>query len=249
MTVNCTFKPAAKTPKPLMSDFGIPDDFSYSSFEYENQILNKRKLKFKIIFSSLILVILITISYIYNFVDEFFAYLIFVPSLIIFIPISDELSNHFVNSNAWELQYADEINAYIAALADWMFRQTEAGQGYWTILRGSAFEEAVAQFFNRRGCTAILTDVTGDGGVDIILTIGTDVFWCQCKGHAKPIPVAEIRRIAGATLKSKGSATPVMFATNGYTKPALAEAVELGVVCIDAKRLVELAPYSKISNL
>lgn len=145
------------------------------------------------------------------------------------------------------LSYSDNVAAYRDNLAAWEFTNSEHGLGYWQALRGIDFEHAVALLFKRRGCDVTTTKSSGDGGVDLVLTVGAKAFWCQCKGHAKPVSVAPIREIAGVC--SRGQAAPVILAVNGFTGPAIAAADELGVTCLDAADLCNLARLEAITSL
>lgn len=157
--------------------------------------------------------------------------------------VNDFVRGRYLDTNAFELM------TFVRETKQWIEFNTEQGFGYWRDQRGRQFEESVAKFFRRRGWKASLTRTTGDGGIDVILGRGSASYWCQCKGHAKPISVAEIRRIAGATIKSNGAAKPVIISTNGFTRPALDEARELGVICLDGMRLSQLAYKSEIIDL
>jgi restriction system protein len=145
------------------------------------------------------------------------------------------------------LVYTDNVSAYRANLAAWEFTNSECGLGYWRALRGIDFEHAVALLFRRRNCDVTITKSSGDGGVDLVLNVGGDVLWCQCKGHAKPVSVASIREIAGVC--SRSQAIPVMLAVNGYTVPAIAAADELQVTCLDAPDLCNLARLEAITSV
>ena len=240
---------AAKTPVPKMAEFGLPSDFSMKAYSDKTLDLEQRRrfiTRITMLFSFLII---FAVLLAYKIAFLMFSPVFFVIAYYLLKKPLNLLIASGVKSDDWELNLKDEAEDYSAAVAEWRFRQTEFGEGYWRGLKGIAFEKAVAEFFRRRGCTASLTGMTGDGGIDILLNIGEKRYWCQCKGHAAPVPVGEIRRIAGATLKSQGMAYPVMFATNGYTKPAILEAVELGVLCFDTVDLVKRAPLSLILEL
>ena len=122
---------------------------------------------------------------------------------------------------------------------DWNDRQTEAGLSYWKNMRGVAFEFAIRDFLTRRGCETEMTKGSGDGGIDLVVRMGSSTFWCQCKGHASPISVAVIREIAGVC--SRGGGRPVVIAVNGYTNSAIATANKLRVQLIDAHDLTHMA--------
>lgn len=251
------FKPASIGQKPTPQHFGLPANFSLSAYQHALEELEERRCAFArwgtaISFFSTVGAIFLYLDH--NSPDNIdLIWLMFSPiGIIIFYPhivAFNFLRKIAIRSNAWELSFGGKSNLYALAYSNWQFTQTEAGFGYWQNLKGVEFERAVALFFNLRGCSANLTKTTGDGGIDVVLNVGNRTYWCQCKGLAKPVSVSEIRRIAGASLKSKGSAQPVMFATNGCTLPALSEAQELGVICIDGIQLSELASRPKISAL
>ena len=178
---------------------------------------------------------------------------------------SDDFNWVYVGFIAWMIAYLgfvkDEIIerymkskvgnqlAYLRAYTEWKDFNSEKGLSYWRNQKGVEFESSIARFFERRGWKTQLTPTVGDGGVDVILQRGTQTLWCQCKGHAKSLSVSEVRRIAGATLKSNGAAKPVLISTNGFTRPALDEAKQLGVICIDAVRLTQMAYKSDLPIL
>ncbi|UZK70750.1 restriction endonuclease [Sphingomonas sp. S1-29] len=127
------------------------------------------------------------------------------------------------------------------------YHSLETGVGFWKPMKGIAFERAVMKLFISRGCKAQMTKTTGDGGVDLRLSIAGNSYWCQCKGHAKPIGVAPIREIAGVC--SKGANRPMVISTNGYTRPAIEAARELGVILLDTNDLVRIARLDNINAL
>lgn len=137
--------------------------------------------------------------------------------------------------------------AYGEALEAYEYNQLETGIGFWRALRGVPFERAIMRLFNQRGAKAQMTSTTGDGGIDIILTIAGQTFWCQCKGLAAPVSVAPIREIAGVC--SKGDCRPVVFAVNGYTKAARETATRLGVKLVDAPQIASLARMERVVTL
>lgn len=163
------------------------------------------------------------------------------------------LAFEFILKPAWKSRFPayfthkDKIAAYRADLAAWEFTNTESGLGYWQGLRGMAFENAAAALFRRRGCEVTTTKGSGDGGVDLVLNLAGKAYWCQCKAYAKPVSVAPIREIAGVC--SRGQAMPVLLAVNGYTKPALDTANELGVRCLDAHHLCTFARMETIISI
>jgi Holliday junction resolvase len=149
--------------------------------------------------------------------------------------------------NAELIANEKRIISYNEAHEDWVLTKTEKGALYWQGLNGLDFERAVHRLFVRRGCQATLTKQSGDGGIDIILTIGDQKYSCQCKAHKKPIGVATIRQIVGSCVHFGGK--PVVISTNGFTKPALQIASDLNVVCLSTHDLCRLAGKDKILQL
>ena len=145
------------------------------------------------------------------------------------------------------LIYWEKMSAYKADFVVWEFTNSERGLGYWQALRGIEFEHAAAALFRRRGCEVTITKGSGDGGVDLVLKVASKAYWCQCKGHGKPVPPAPIREIAGVC--KHGQAAPVLLAVNGYTKAAKVEASDLGVVCLDATDLCKFAGLERITSI
>ena len=139
-----------------------------------------------------------------------------------------------------------DADEFVHALEAWENFSAETGLGFWREKRGVEFEKALIRMFATRGCKAQGTKGSGDGGVDLILR-ASGTFWCQCKGHAKPISVGPIREIAGVC--SRNGARPAVFAVNGYTRAARETAAELGVLLFDSPDIVNLARSDQIRRL
>lgn len=250
-----TRTPTVTTLKPTPDMYGIWDDFDFEEFDREErQFRSTRSIAVGIAYFTLG-AILTTIG---SFVSgrgfgveslqvALWCYvLIGTPCLVILynrLKIEQFLRRCFTNY----LVYSDNVSAYRANLAGWEFTNTERGLGYWQGLRGVEFEAAVALLLKRRSCDVTTTKGSGDGGVDLVVTIGGNALWCQCKGHAKAISVASIREIAGVC--SRGQARAVIIAVNGYTRPAVEAASDLGVAHLDARDLCNLARLEKIASI
>ncbi len=174
-------------------------------------------------------------------------YLIIGTPLLVIAYHKLEIERFLRSAHTNRLSFTDNVLAYRASLAAWEHTNSECGLGYWQALRGVGFENAVAALFRRRGCQVTTTKGSGDGGIDLVLQIGATAFWCQCKGHAKPISVSPVREIAGVCIR--GQARPVLLAVNGFTRPAIAAGSELGVMCLDAPDLCYLARLEVITSL
>ncbi|MCF8707083.1 restriction endonuclease [Rhizorhapis sp. SPR117] len=245
-------------PRPRMVDYGFPASFMRNTFEAEQQ--SKR---------TNAAIKAFVISAIYTTIVTYFVAVNFFPNVLenpsdnkwplgsiaglslwlIFGYVKAKLDNTLNNDE--EVQ---RLAAYDAAQAaweakcdDWMESQLETGLVFWREMRGVDLERALMRLFQKRGCEVETTKVSGDGGVDLVVKIGDAVMWRQCKGHATPISVAPIREIAGVC--SRSNAHPVVFAVNGFTKPAQDTAKALGVQLFDAHHIVALARRSNLTDL
>ena len=239
--------------KPRPDNFGLPQDFDW--------ILFKKRLVVAPISS-------LTRVYAYSFVFGFFTYLFagfaarIVPGTTywasplsvlgvggIVVGIGGIALDGF-RARSKELaveKSAPGAKAYGAALEEWEHYCLETGVGFWAGLRGVAFEQALSRLLTKRGCNVQMTKTTGDGGIDLIVAMTNGQFLCQCKGQQNPVSVKVIREIAGVC--SRGSNRAVVFAVNGYTKPALDAARDLGVLLYDAEDIVRLAGLARVDTL
>lgn len=115
---------------------------------------------------------------------------------------------------------------------------------FWRELRGTSLENEAAALLRKAGWKVATTPTVGDGGIDLKISDGAQTFWCQCKGHGKPVTVTAVREIAGVCVASK--ARPVLIVVNGLTRPAADEAAKLGVRVFDSFELAAMARGEKI---
>lgn len=245
-------------PKPRLADFGFPNSFLRNPFEGEH-----RAAKEKAAIKAFLLSIMIAAAVAYVVFQRFTAmgkgdlgvtkfYVIAISGTALWLSYNF-IKSWFVNvlhtnEGVQRLaEYDAAIKVWEAKCEDWMESKLETGLLYWQEKRGVAFEYALMRLFQKRGCEVETTKFTGDGGIDLIVKVGGRTFWCQCKGHAKPVSVAPIREIAGVC--STGQAAPVILAVNGYTKPAIETANSLGVRCLDAHDLCKFARLEIIASL
>lgn len=242
--------------KPRPEDYGLRGLFS--NFDVDDYIerkdtKNARIERFVIILSFLLTYSLISI-YIYKYSDnllEVFFGSLFPAIFICFMgvqPILSWVHEKFCGgySEPHVEPYVEAVLAYREAEQDWIDRHAETGRSYWRALRGIALEQATKSLLVRRGCVVAETKITGDGGVDLVVSLEKSVFWCQCKGLASPVGVATVREIAGVC--SRNDFSPVVIAVNGYTKSAVCTAKDLGVILVDTENLVRMARESVITK-
>lgn len=250
-----TRTPTVTTLKPTPAMYGIRDDFDFGAFDREEkQFRATRSIAVGLAYFTLGAILTTTGSFVLGhgfgaqaLQTSLWAYVLLgTPSLAVLytrLKVDRLLMKWFTNY----LDYSDNVWAYRANVEAWEFTNTERGLGYWQGLRGVEFEAAVALLLKRRSCNVTTTKGSGDGGVDLVVTIGGNALWCQCKGHAKPVSVASVREIAGVC--SRGQARPVIIAVNGYTRPAVEAASELGVAYLDGGDLCNLARLEEITSL
>lgn len=245
-------------PKPRLSDFGFPSGFLRNPFEGEHRAA-KEKSAIKAFVIALSIAAVVAYIVFQRFVaigdgglgsTKFYVTAISGTALwLSYSFIKPRFDNALHTNDGIErlAAYDTAIKAWEAKCEEWMESTLETGLIYWQEKRGVAFEHALMRLFQKRGCSVETTKLTGDGGIDLVLTIGGRTFWCQCKGHAKPISVAPIREIAGVC--STGQAAPVVLSANGYTRPAIETANSLGVTCLDANDICRLARLEVIASL
>lgn len=248
--------------KPNPADFSLPASFDFPAFDKEEEAWDKKSKWYRrynfIILHIAINLLIAFLFYKYdnasNYIDHSFNsrygssfYLAVVlstatPAVFVLNYIYNWVYNELILERIVPpdiKRQSDLVKAYRQALADWEYLNLETGEGFWKALRGDKFEDALARLFQRRGVSVEKTKKTGDGGVDLILRSGSEVIFVQCKGYAKPVPVAPIREIAGVCSKSRSR--PVVAAVNGFTKGAKECARELNVTLIDAPGIVRMA--------
>lgn len=231
--------PGQLTLEPTVADFDLPLDFDCDEFEYFRKNREKTHSRIQIfVFAIFVISIFLFIKSKQGYEGFFVNFVIPIAAsyfLIYVLPIADlGLEKAFGDG-----LYVENALRYRNALRNWEYFQTTAGVGFWQNLRGVDLESATAKLFRDRGWKVSSTRTTGDGGIDLILTYDYTSFYCQCKGHAKPVSVATVREIAGVCTASNG--IPMLIVVNGVTGPASKAAHELSVLVWDSTQLAAFA--------
>ena len=225
--------------KPEPGEYGLPDDFSITAFSTFMEKRDRQTLVSKVVaFVALLLVLLILSRDRAENGDILLGYLgpLAVSYLAVFVlPVSD----YVLKATFGDAAYIEAAQDFRTASSHWQFYETTCGEGFWRALRGTALEHAAARLFRDRGWQVATTATTGDGGIDLVLTFSKGKFFCQCKGHAKPVSVAAVREIAGVCAAS--DASPMLIVVNGITGPARKEAQNLAVAVWDSRELASFA--------
>ncbi|MGG0936474.1 restriction endonuclease [Brevibacillus centrosporus] len=102
------------------------------------------------------------------------------------------------------------------------------------------FEIFISKFFTLKGFEATVTRKTGDGGKDIILRKGNEIFIVECKRYNTPkVSRPDIQKFHSAIIDSK--AKEGFFVTTGiFTQPALKYVEDKPIQLIDGTKLEQL---------
>jgi restriction system protein len=106
-------------------------------------------------------------------------------------------------------------------------------------MSGTEFEDHVARIARKTGAPVIMTPLTGDWGVDLIVGRRPDRLAIQCKRQARPVGAGAVQEVvAGAPMHD---CTHTMVVTNHDFTPAARKLAELhGCVLVDGAELTRL---------
>lgn len=106
-------------------------------------------------------------------------------------------------------------------------------------MSGTEFEDYVARIARRSGVPVIMTAVTGDWGVDLIVGRRPDRLAVQCKRQSRPVGAGAVQEVvAGAPMHD---CTHTMVVTNHDFTPAARKLAELhGCVLVGGTELPRL---------
>jgi hypothetical protein len=228
-----------RTGPPELSEFNLPTGFDFTAFI-------ERQRRFEELAVWIAAGSTASFALLYAVGSGFGAFGAFIVFAITVIPLALVLGIPVVFLLPYVLSalYGDaglrsRVAAFLTAKSEWEYYNETTGEGFWQDLRGVELEGAVARLFSERGWMVGTTAVTGDGGIDLVLSRGGHEIWCQCKGYAKPVSVVAVREIAGVC--SASNAQPMLIVVNGLTKPALAEAASYSVAVWDSQELAAFA--------
>jgi restriction system protein len=106
-------------------------------------------------------------------------------------------------------------------------------------MSGTEFEDHVAHIARKCGVPVIMTPVTGDWGVDLIVGRRPDRLAIQCKRQSRPVGAGAVQEVvAGAPMQD---CTQTMVVTNHDFTPAARKLAELhGCVLVGGAELTRL---------
>jgi restriction system protein len=106
-------------------------------------------------------------------------------------------------------------------------------------MSGTEFEDHVARIARKTGAPVIMTPLTGDWGVDLIVGRRPDRLAIQCKRQSRPVGAGAVQEVvAGAPMQD---CTQTMVVTNHDFTPAARQLAELhGCVLVGGAELTRL---------
>lgn len=120
-------------------------------------------------------------------------------------------------------------------------------------LSGVDFEKVIASLLQAMGFRTEMTEVTGDGGIDIVATLDMPLiggrYLIQCKRFAANnlVGAATIRDFYGAVTADRNAVKGIVITTSGFTSQALAFAQPLPIELIGGQQLRALLAKYRIS--
>lgn len=109
---------------------------------------------------------------------------------------------------------------------------------FWRSLSGVQFERECAALFKRLGYSVSLTPGTADGGIDIVLRLGTDVTAVQCKALRGKVGISVGRELVTAA-RDFGATGMMIACTSGPSEPLRSYARQKGIKVVTAQDLIE----------
>ncbi|POA78642.1 restriction endonuclease [Pseudomonas sp. DP16D-R1] len=101
------------------------------------------------------------------------------------------------------------------------------------------FENMVGEAFRKQGFTVQETDKGPDGGIDLVLRKGREVFLVQCKQwRASKVGVQVVRELYGV-MSARGATGGFVVTSGAYTSDAWRFAKGTNLQLVDGKRLVQ----------
>ncbi len=149
--------------------------------------------------------------------------------LYVLVAVASGVAAHLVGAApVWSLAIG-AIAPAILAVAPHFLRGTLAGlstpDDVAVEMSGTAFEDHVARIARSSGLPVILTAITGDWGVDIIVGKRPNRLAIQCKRQSRPVGTSAIQEVvAGAPMQD---CTKTMVVTNNEFTPAARKLAEL----------------------
>lgn len=225
------------TIKPVLSDYGLPDDIENILRDMKEKYDKKRSNIYLIAF-----ILFMFAAFIFGYIKfgsvEMGFGMVF-PALILSVIIFEIiLGDKFQYKQNTDLhtkyfEYQKQLDFYNF----WIHMKNI---DYWMNLDGHEFEEAVAVVYRKQGYEAIVSKQGGDKGIDIILTQGNKKIAVQCKAHNKPVSPSVVRDLYG-TMNHFGYAEGILVSKNGFTVGVVEFVKDKPIQLINLNNLMTMA--------
>jgi len=111
---------------------------------------------------------------------------------------------------------------------------------YWQSLSGLDFEKAVAEWFERKGYSTNSTKASGDGGIDLFISRGSQKSIVQCKNWKGKVGPGPVRELFGVFNSDAGEYEKAYIVISGiFTSGAKQFAEGKPIVLIDGSELIK----------
>ena len=89
--------------------------------------------------------------------------------------------------------YQDSRTTWLSESSEYSYKQKD----YWFSMSGHKFEHEFGKLLEKEGYAVTLTKGSGDGGIDLVATKGSQEIIIQCKAWKNPVGPAPIREMQG----------------------------------------------------
>jgi restriction system protein len=110
---------------------------------------------------------------------------------------------------------------------------------FWRLLSGIAFEKELGALFKMMGDIVKETPRSGDGGVDLLLSMNGQLTVVQCKAHNKRIPIGTARELSASLLDFKAN-DAIIACFEGVTKPVVKYIMDKPIKVLTVDDIVEI---------
>ena len=119
---------------------------------------------------------------------------------------------------------------------------------HWLSLRGIQFEKELAALYRQQGYQVRSTPVSGDQGIDLILTKDDTTTVVQCKGQKGPASPAVVRELFGSLHAFEGANHAILACTGGFTQGVKDFARGKRITLISAIEMAQMAGHAYLNS-
>ena len=113
-------------------------------------------------------------------------------------------------------------------------------ESYWNSMTGYQFEDELAALYSKLGYETKVTSGSGDGGVDVFMTIDQKTIVLQCKRHSRPLGPAPVRELFGV-MNHEHADEAILACTGGFTKGARDFVSDKPIRLVELHEIIQMA--------